>query len=128
MGCLTDTRDHPCGEFCDHRLREVHPIVHIDGISVRVWDEGAVTIKVTHVPVCAEVEGREHAPGTWIAEAEGAEFGHSSLTQPAGPPEQRGCGACELTVTGGGLSGLISWGFGATAHPEEGAGEQVLSV
>lgn len=60
---------------------EVYPIVYIDGIRLRIRDKGAVTIKVAHLVVGVDVEGRKHALGAWIAEAEGAKFWHSVLTQ-----------------------------------------------
>lgn len=60
---------------------EVYPIVYIDGIRIRVRDKGAVTIKVAHLAVGVDVEGRKHALGLWIADAEGAKFWHSVLTQ-----------------------------------------------
>lgn len=60
---------------------EVYPIVYVDGIRLRIRDKGAVTIKVAHLVVGVDVEGRKHALGVWIAEAEGAKFWHSVLTQ-----------------------------------------------
>ncbi len=60
---------------------EVYPIVYIDGIRLKVRDKGAVTIKVAHLAVGVDVEGRKHALGVWIAEVEGAKFWHSVLTQ-----------------------------------------------
>lgn len=60
---------------------EVYPIVYIDGIRLRIRDKGAVSIKVAHLVVGVDVEGRKHALGVWIAEAEGAKFWHSVLTQ-----------------------------------------------
>jgi putative transposase len=60
---------------------EVYPIVYIDGLRIKVRDRGAVTIKVAHLAVGVDVDGRKHALGVWIAEAEGAKFWHSVLTQ-----------------------------------------------
>jgi putative transposase len=60
---------------------EVYPIVYIDGIRIKVRDKGAVTIKVAHLVIGVDVDGRKHALGCWIAEAEGAKFWHSVLTQ-----------------------------------------------
>lgn len=59
---------------------EVYPIVYVDGIRLKIRDKGAVTIKVAHLVVGVDVEGRKHALGVWIAEAEGAKFWHSVLT------------------------------------------------
>ena len=58
---------------------EVYPIVYIDGIRIRVRDKGAVTVKVAHLVIGVDVEGRKHALGAWIAEAEGFGTGTRSL-------------------------------------------------
>ena len=42
---------------------EVYPIVYIDGIRIKVRDKGAVTIKVAHLAVGVDVDGRKHALG-----------------------------------------------------------------
>ena len=60
---------------------EVYPIVYIDGIRIKVRDKGAVTIKTAHLVIGVDIDGRKHALGCWIAEAEGAKFWHSVLTQ-----------------------------------------------
>lgn len=60
---------------------EVYPIVYVDGIRIKVRDKGAVTVKVAHLVIGVDVEGRKHALGIWIAEAEGAKFWLSVLTQ-----------------------------------------------
>jgi hypothetical protein len=64
---------------------EVYPIVYIDGIRLRVRDKGAVTIKVAHLAVGVDVEGRKHALGLWIAEAEGGQV-LARGTHPAAQP------------------------------------------
>ena len=60
---------------------EVYPTVYIDGIRIRVRDKGAVTVKVAHLVIGVDIEGRKHALGVWIAEAEGAKFWLSVLTE-----------------------------------------------
>ena len=60
---------------------EVYPIVYIDGIRIKVRDQGAVSIKVAHLVIGVDVEGRKHALGVWIGEAEGAKFWCSVLTE-----------------------------------------------
>ena len=42
---------------------EVYPIVYIDGLRIKVRDKGAVTIKVAHLVVGVDVDGRKHALG-----------------------------------------------------------------
>lgn len=60
---------------------EVYPIVYVDGLRIKVRDKGAVTIKTAYLVIGVDVEGRKHALGVWIAEAEGAKFWVSVLTQ-----------------------------------------------
>jgi putative transposase len=60
---------------------EVYPIVYVDGIRIKVRDQGAVTVKVAYLVIGVDVEGRKHALGIWIAETEGAKFWLSVLTE-----------------------------------------------
>ncbi len=60
---------------------EVYPIVYVDGLRIKVRDRGAVTIKTAYLVIGVDVEGRKHALGCWIAEAEGAKLWLSVLTQ-----------------------------------------------
>ena len=60
---------------------EVYPIVYVDGLRIKVRDQGAVTVKVAYVVIGIDVEGRKHALGMWIAETEGARFWLSVLTE-----------------------------------------------
>jgi putative transposase len=61
-------------------LDEVYPILYIDGIRIRVKDNGVVTTKVAYLAIGVDVEGRKHALGCWIADAEGAKFWQKVLT------------------------------------------------
>jgi putative transposase len=61
-------------------LEEVYPIVYIDGIRIRVKDAGVVTTKVAYLAIGVDVEGRKHALGCWIQDAEGAKFWAKVLT------------------------------------------------
>jgi putative transposase len=55
---------------------DVYPIVYVDGLRIKVRDKGAVTIKVAHLVIGVDVEGRKHALGCWIAETEGLGQAH----------------------------------------------------
>jgi putative transposase len=61
-------------------LDEVYPILYIDGIRIRVKDNGVVTTKVAYLAIGVDVEGRKHALGCWIADNEGAKFWQKVLT------------------------------------------------
>ena len=50
----------------------------MDGIRIKVRDQGAMTVKVAHLVIGVDVEGRKHALGIWIAEAEGSGTGTGS--------------------------------------------------
>ena len=78
---ITDVVTDEIEVWRNRPVDEVYPIVYVDGIRIKVRDKGAVSIKVAHLVVGVDVDGRKHALGLWIAEAEGAKFWHSVLTQ-----------------------------------------------
>ena len=53
---------------------EVFPIVFVDGIRIKVRDDGTVTNKVAHLVVGVDAEGFKHVLGIWMAANEGAKF------------------------------------------------------
>lgn len=55
-------------------LDEVYPILYVDGIRIRVKDNGVVTTKVAYLAIGVDVDGRKHALGCWIQDTEGAKF------------------------------------------------------
>lgn len=55
-------------------LDEVYPIVYIDGLRLRVGDNGVITTKVAYLAIGVDLEGRKHALGCWIQDTEGAKF------------------------------------------------------
>jgi putative transposase len=78
---ITDVVTDEIEMWRNRPVDEVYPIVYIDGIRIKVRDKGAVTIKTAYLVIGVDVDGRKHALGCWIAEAEGAKFWHSVLTQ-----------------------------------------------
>lgn len=61
-------------------LDEVYPILYVDGIRIRVKDNGVVGIKVAYLVIGVDVEGRKHALGCWIADTESAKFWQKVVT------------------------------------------------
>lgn len=61
-------------------LDEVYPILYIDGIRIRVKDNGVVTTKVAYLAIGVDVDGRKHALGCWIQDTEGAKFWQKILS------------------------------------------------
>jgi putative transposase len=55
-------------------LDEVYPILYVDGIRIRVKDNGVVTTKVAYLAIGVDLDGRKHALGCWIQDSEGAKF------------------------------------------------------
>jgi putative transposase len=61
-------------------LDEVYPILYVDGIRIRVKDNGVVTTKVAYLAIGVDVDGRKHALGCWIQDTEGAKFWQKVLS------------------------------------------------
>jgi putative transposase len=61
-------------------LDEVYPIVYVDGIRLKIKDNGVVTAKTGYLVVGVDVEGRKHVLGCWIADSEGAKFWQKIMT------------------------------------------------
>ncbi len=55
-------------------LDEVYPILYIDGLRLRIKDNGVITTKVAYLAIGVDLEGRKHALGVWIQDSEGAKF------------------------------------------------------
>ena len=55
-------------------LDEVYPILYIDGLRLRIRDNGVVGVKVAYLAIGVDVDGRKHALGCWIQDSEGAKF------------------------------------------------------
>lgn len=58
----------------------VYPIVYVDGIRIRVRDNGVVTQRSAHLVIGVDVDGYKHALGVWIETNEGAKFWAKVLT------------------------------------------------
>jgi putative transposase len=71
---ITDVVVDEIKEWQTRALDEVYPILYIDGIRLRIKDNGVVTTKVAYLAIGVDVEGRKHALGCWIQDTEGAKF------------------------------------------------------
>ena len=74
-------------------LDEVYPIPYVDGIRIRVKDNGVVTTKTAYLAIGVDVDGRKHALGCWIQDTEGAKF-----RQKVCGPAQSWCQGCPCRV------------------------------
>lgn len=61
-------------------LDEVYPIVYVDGLRLKIKDNGLVVAKTAYLVIGVDVEGRKYALGCWIADSEGAKFWQKVLT------------------------------------------------
>jgi len=61
-------------------LDEVYPIVYVDGLRLKIKDNGLVAAKTAYLVIGVDVEGRKQALGCWIADSEGAKFWQKVLT------------------------------------------------
>ena len=69
---ITDVVVDEIKEWQTRALDEVYPILYVDGIRLRIKDNGVVTTKVAYLAIGVDVEGRKHALGCWIQDSEGA--------------------------------------------------------
>jgi putative transposase len=61
-------------------LDEVYPIVYVDGLRLKIKDNGLVVAKTAYLVIGVDMEGRKQALGCWIADSEGAKFWQKVLT------------------------------------------------
>ena len=71
---ITDVVVDEIKEWQSRPLDEVYPILYVDGIRLRIKDNGVVTTKVAYLAIGVDVDGRKHALGCWIQDTEGAKF------------------------------------------------------
>jgi putative transposase len=55
-------------------LDEVYPILYIDGLRLKIRENGVVGTKVAYLAIGVDLDGRKHALGVWIQDTEGAKF------------------------------------------------------
>jgi putative transposase len=82
-------------------LDEVYPILYIDGLRLRIKDNGVVTTKVAYLAIGVDLDGRKHALGCWIQDTEGAKFWQKVVI------DLRNRGVCDILIACcDGLTGL----------------------
>ena len=62
-------------------LDEVYPIVYLDGLVVKLHQDGRVVKHTVHVALGVNLDGQKEVLGLWLAEQEGAKFWLSVLTE-----------------------------------------------
>lgn len=77
---VTDVVEDEIKLWQSRPLEEVYPIVYVDGLRLKIKENGLVAQKTAHLVVGVDVEGRKHALGCWIADTEGAKFWQKVMT------------------------------------------------
>lgn len=77
---ITDVVEDEITLWQNRPLDEVYPILYVDGIRVKVRDNGVVTTKVAYLAIGVDLDGRKHALGCWIADTESAKFWHKVVS------------------------------------------------
>jgi putative transposase len=80
ISSVTDVVEDEIKLWQSRPLDEVYPIVYVDGLRLRIKENGLVTQKTAHLAIGIDVEGRKHALGCWIADQEGAKFWQKVVT------------------------------------------------
>lgn len=62
-------------------LDEVYPIVYLDGLVVKLHQDGRVVKHTVHVALGVNLDGQKEVLGLWLAEQEGAKFWLTVLTE-----------------------------------------------
>lgn len=78
---ITDAINDQVVEWRNRPLDEVYPILYIDGIRLRIREGGQVRVRVGHLAVGVDLDGRKRVLGMWIESAEGAKFWAGVLTE-----------------------------------------------
>ena len=69
---VTDVVEDEIKAWQSRPIDPVYPIVYVDGIRLKVRDNGVVTQRSAHLVIGVDVDGRKHALGIWIETNEGA--------------------------------------------------------
>lgn len=68
-------------EWQNRSLDPLYPIIYLDGIVVKVRDEGHVINKTVYLALAVNLEGQKELLGLWIEQTEGAKFWLRVLTE-----------------------------------------------
>ena len=71
---ITDEVHEEIQEWQGRPLQQVYSIVYLDGIWVRIRQDGAVSNKVVYLAIGVDCAGRKHILGLWLEQTEGAKF------------------------------------------------------
>ena len=72
MAEMTDWQTRP--------LESHYPILSLDGLRVKIRDNGPILAKTVYIAIGVDMEGRKDILGLWVAKTEGSKFWLSVLT------------------------------------------------
>ena len=70
-------------------LDEIYPILYIDGLRLRIGENGVITTKVAYLAIGVDLEGRKHALGVLDPRQRGCEVLAEGRHRPAQPRRAR---------------------------------------
>ena len=62
-------------------LESHYPILYLDGLRVKIRDNGHILNKTIYIAIGVDLEGRKESLGLWVAKTEGSKFWLSILTE-----------------------------------------------
>jgi putative transposase len=74
ISTVTDSVMDEVKEWQNRPLDAVYPIVYLDGLSLKVRDEGHVINKTAYLAIGINMEGIKEVLGIWLERTEGAKF------------------------------------------------------
>lgn len=77
---ITDRVLEGVAEWQTRALHDIYPVVFLDAIHYKVRQDGKVASRAAYTCMGIDLDGRVDVLGIWIAEAEGAHFWQSVLT------------------------------------------------
>jgi putative transposase len=77
---ITDAVSADVEEWRNRRLEQVYPILYLDGLVVKVRENGHVHNHTVHIAMGIDKAGKKDVLGLWMADTEGAKFWLQVLT------------------------------------------------
>jgi putative transposase len=81
ISTVTDAVIEEVGEWQSRPIERLYPIVYLDGLVVKVKDQGHIMNKTVYLAIGVNLSGEKDLLGLWIDEAEGAKFWLRVLTE-----------------------------------------------
>lgn len=71
---ITDKINDEAKEWYSRMLERFYPVVFLDAVHFKVWEDGRIVTKAAYVALGIDAEGCKDILGIWVGENEGAKF------------------------------------------------------